>query len=66
VLKAAGQPPTRTRGKLTPEARAAYHAAGLHLHDLRREFASRLLEASANLHNVQLFLGHASITTTSR
>jgi site-specific recombinase XerD len=39
---------------------------GLHFHDLRREFASRLLESSADLHDVQLFLGHAAITTTSR
>ena len=36
----------------------------LHFHDLRREFASRLLESSANLHDVQLFLGHANITQT--
>ena len=31
--------------------------------DLRREFACRLLESSADLHDV---LGHANITTTSR
>jgi DNA-directed RNA polymerase specialized sigma24 family protein len=37
----------------------------LHLYDLRREFASRLLESSADLHDVQLVLGHANITTTS-
>jgi integrase len=37
----------------------------LHFHDLRREFASRLLESSADLHDVQLFLGHANITQTS-
>jgi integrase len=39
---------------------------GLHFHDLRREFASRLFESRADLHDVQLFLGHAAITTTSR
>lgn len=39
---------------------------GLHFHDLRREFASRLLESQADLHDVQMFLGHAAITTTSR
>jgi integrase len=33
----------------------------LHFHDLRREFASRLLESSAGLHDVQLFLGHANV-----
>jgi integrase len=38
----------------------------LHFHDLRREFASRLLESQADLHDVQMFLGHAAITTTSR
>ncbi len=37
----------------------------LHFHDLRREFASRLLESSASLHDVQLFLGHANVTQTS-
>ena len=39
---------------------------GLHFHDLRREFASRSLESRADLHDVQMFLGHAAITTTSR
>ena len=33
---------------------------------LRREFACRLLESSADLHDVRDFLGHANITTTSR
>lgn len=42
------------------------HIEGLHFHDLRREFASRLLESRADLHDVQMFLGHAAITTTSR
>ncbi len=38
----------------------------LHLHDLRREFARRLLESGADQHDVRDFLGHANITTTSR
>ena len=38
----------------------------LHFHDLRRGFACRLLESSADLHDVRDFLGHANITTTSR
>ena len=38
----------------------------LHFHDLRREFASRLLESGAPQHVVRDFLGHASIGTTSR
>jgi len=66
VLGANGHTPIRRRGKLTPESRAAFQAVGLHVHDLRREFASRLLESSADLHDVQMFLGHADITTTSK
>jgi len=38
----------------------------LRFHDLRREFACRLLESAADLHDVRDFLGHANITTTSR
>jgi integrase len=66
VLKAHGHKATRYRGKLTAEAQAAFQAIDLHVHDLRREFASRLLESSADIHDVQMFLGHAAITTTSR
>ena len=66
VLLAHGQIPTRRRGKLTAAARAAFQSIDLHVHDLRREFASRLLESSADIHDVQMFLGHADITTTSR
>ncbi len=65
VLKAHRVTPLRSRGKLTAESRAAFQTINLHVHDLRREFASRLLESSADLHDVQLFLGHAAITTTS-
>jgi integrase len=46
--------------------RASIDPRALHFHDLRREFASRLLESSADLHDVRDFLGHANITTTSR
>jgi integrase len=66
VLRAHGHEPVRTRGKLSRESRAALRAIDLHFHDLRREFASRLLESSADLHDVRDFLGHAAITTTSR
>ena len=51
------------------EWRRACAKAGLvdlHFHDLRREFACRLLESRAELHDVRDFLGHANITTTSR
>jgi integrase len=44
---------------------AAAAIAGLHFHDLRREFACRLLESSADLHDIQAFLGHMNVTTTS-
>jgi integrase len=38
----------------------------LRFHDLRREFASRLLESGATLAEVQSALGHANVTMTSR
>jgi integrase len=39
---------------------------GLHFHDLRREFASRLLESGVvPLHEISAWLGHADIQTTS-
>jgi site-specific recombinase XerD len=69
VLKAHGHKPQWVKGKqnqLAPESQAAYRAIDLHFHDLRREFASRLLESGASQHVVRDFLGHASITTTSR
>ncbi len=49
--------------------RTACEKAGvvdLHFHDLRREFACRLLESRAELHDVRDFLGHTNLTTTSR
>ncbi|MCL4849267.1 MAG: site-specific integrase [Acidobacteria bacterium] len=50
--------------------RTACRRAGLanvHPHDLRREFASRLLETPAiGLHLVRDWLGHSNIKTTSR
>ena len=45
---------------------AAAAIEDLRFHDLRREFACRLLESRAELHDVRDFLGHANITTTSR
>ena len=66
VLRAHGHTPLRKRGKLTTESQAAFQGVDLHVHDLRREFACSLLESGAALHDVQAFLGHANITTTSR
>ncbi|HEY1308468.1 MAG TPA: site-specific integrase [Vicinamibacterales bacterium] len=66
VLVAHGHAATRKHGKLTPESRAALQAINLHVHDLRREFASRLLESGATTHDIMMFLGHGDITTTSK
>ncbi|AMY10128.1 tyrosine recombinase XerC [Luteitalea pratensis] len=38
----------------------------LHFHDLRREFASRLLDGGTPLTVISAYLGHASTTTTAR
>ena len=38
---------------------------GLHLHDLRAEFGSRMLEADVPLHLVRDSLGHANVSMTS-
>ena len=74
VLKAHGRTPMwiwtkgkarKASGKLSPESRAAYQAIDLHLHDLRHESRSRLLEAGWPLHEVQQMLGHANIDQTS-
>ncbi len=74
VLKAHGHTSTWTwvkskarkgTGRLSPESQAAYRAVDLHLHDLRHEAGSRLLEAGWPLHHVQHMLGHANIEQTS-
>ena len=41
-------------------------AIDLHWHDLRHEYASRLVERGVPLAQVRDLLGHASITTTER
>jgi integrase len=61
---AVGEPVTSLRAAWTDACTAA-GITDLHLHDLRREFACRLLESAADLHDVRDFLGHANITTTS-
>ena len=60
-----GQPVKR----VTTAWRATCKRAGitdLHFHDLRREFASRLLEAGASNHAVRDWLGHTNLMTTNR
>ena len=52
--------------ELTPECRAELRRVNLHWHDLRHEYASRLVERGVPLAQVRDLLGHASITTTER
>ena len=51
---------------LMPECRAEFKRINLHWHDLRHEYASRLVEKGVPLAQVRDLLGHASITTTER
>jgi Phage integrase family len=52
--------------RLTDECRAALRRIDLHRHDLRHEYASRLVERGVPLSQVRDLLGHASIVTTER
>ncbi len=51
---------------LSPECEEAFRKIDLHWHDLRHEYASRLVEHGVPLAQVRDLLGHASITTTER
>src|SRR5881396_3281094 len=51
---------------LTPACRQEFRRINLHWHDLRHEYASRLVERGVPLAQVRDLLGHASITTTER
>ena len=51
---------------LTPKCQAEFRRINLHWHDLRHEYASRLVERGVPLAQVRDLLGHASITTTER
>ena len=66
VLRAHGHEPVLVRGKLGPESRRVLEEIDLHLHDLRRECGSRLLEAGVGIHEVREWLGHKDISTTGR
>ena len=69
VLKAHGVTPewkSYNWTALTPECHAAFRRINLHWHDLRHEYASRLVERGVPLAQVRDLLGHASITTTER
>jgi integrase len=52
--------------QLAPECNEAFKRINLHWHDLRHEYASRLVERGVPLAQVRDLLGHASITTTER
>jgi integrase len=69
ILKAHGiKPVWKAYGwtALTPPCLAEFRRINLHWHDLRHEYASRLVEKGVPLAQVRDLLGHASITTTER
>ena len=71
ILRAHGVAPRQIGGpqggfRLTDECRAALKRIDLHWHDLRHEYASRLVERGVPLSQVRDLLGHASIVTTER
>jgi hypothetical protein len=70
VLRAYGHTPTWSprlnyQG-LSDESQATFRRINLRWHDLRHEYASRLVEHGVPLAQVRDLLGHASITTTER
>jgi len=68
VLNAHGVKPVWQKGgkRLAPECQAALRRIDLRWHDLRHEYASRLVQRGVPLSLVRDLLGHASITTTER
>jgi integrase len=69
VLKAHGFDPHWRKGAykdLTSECQQRFREINLHWHDLRHEYASRLVERGVPLAQVRDLLGHASILTTER
>ncbi len=60
-----GEPVARVQTAWENACRAA-NITGLHFHDLRREFGSRLLDAGVPLTTIQVYLGHTSVTTTAK
>ena len=69
VLKAHGVAPRWRKGSykdLSADCQQRFRDINLHWHDLRHEYASRLVERGVPLAQVRDLLGHASILTTER
>jgi integrase len=69
VLKAHGVAPSWRKGSykdLSADCQQRFRDINLHWHDLRHEYASRLVERGVPLAQVRDLLGHASILTTER
>jgi integrase len=68
ILRAHGVTPERERNErwLSPHCQERLREINLHWHDLRHEYASRLVERGVPLSQVRDLLGHASIVTTER
>jgi site-specific recombinase XerD len=69
VLKAHGVDPRWRKGaykNLSADCQQRFRDINLHWHDLRHEYASRLVERGVPLAQVRDLLGHASILTTER
>jgi hypothetical protein len=69
VLKAHGVRPERSARRWSTPSPACldeFRRIDLHWHDLRHEYASRLVERGVPLAQVRDLLGHASIITTER
>ena len=69
VLKSHGVNPRWRKGDykdLSTECQQRFRSTNLHWHDLRHEYASRLVECGVPLAQVRDLLGHASILTTER
>ena len=69
VLKAHGIDPRWRRAPtrdLSTDCQQRFRDINLHWHDLRHEYASRLVERGVPLAQVRDLLGHASILTTER
>ncbi len=69
VLKAHGVDSEWRKGSykdLTPECQQRFREINLRWHDLRHEYASRLVERGVPLAQVRDLLGHSSIVTTER